>query len=322
MYRRIFVPLDGTAFGDYALPYAISIAKRTGATLELAHVHRRVDDDVRLAGMPQYQFEHVEELRRREDDEALLREDAALEERAADIELRFGVPVIARVLHGGRSRALLDEADTVADLVVMASHARSGLPRLRHGDLAHELVSRLNIPTLCVHPPADVEHAATGEIRQILVTLDGSEFSEQILDMVVPLATAIDAKLALMHVVSPASLMINGFSDLQRPIPHRAEAIEYLTHISERIRESAPAPELIAAEAGAAAGAIIEELNRPGYDALAIATHGRSGLSRVVLGSVAEQVVRATNKPVLLYRPRLVRLPDAHLAQTFRIYGD
>ncbi|MBR9988612.1 MAG: universal stress protein [Gemmatimonadetes bacterium] len=324
MFRRILVPLDGTAFGDHALPYAIAIATRTGATLELAHVHRRVETEPQLSGMPQYQFEHVEEIRAGDDDDALAAEDAMLEERASGIEQRYGVRAIARVLRGSMVKALTDEAaDTVADMVVMSTHARSGLLRLRHGDLAADLVRNLNIPTLCVQPPDDAAQAVgSGALRRILVTLDGSDFSEQILDFVVPLANALGARLSLLHVISPASMMITAESDLQRPIPHRTEAMEYLTHVAAKFPAGTPEPELIAAEAGDGASAIIAELQRPTHDALAIATHGRSGLSRMILGSVAERVVRATKRPVLLYRPRIVRIPESGLTDAFRIYGD
>ena len=306
MFHRILVPLDGTAFGDHALPYAISIARRAGATLELAHVHSRAATDPRHTALSRFQSEHVEGLRARDEDETVRGEDAALEERAADIEMRFGLRVITRLLHGSTARALTREAtDTVADLVVMATHARRGLPRLRHGDLAHHLVTRLNTPALCIRPSFGTVPVGNAAIRRILVTLDGSEFSEQIMDRVVPLAHAIGARLALLHVVSPASLMIAGFDDLRPPIPHREEALRYLAYLAERVPAGMPDPELIAAEAGDAASAIITQLGRSPNDALAIATHGRSGFSRVIVGSVAEQVLRATGKPVLLYRPRL-----------------
>jgi nucleotide-binding universal stress UspA family protein len=323
MYRRILVPLDGTRFGDHALPYAISIAARTGATLELVHVHHRAELDAGLDGMPQYRFQHIEEAEDRFDDSTMLSEQRYLEERAADIELRFGVRAYGRMLQGRTDTAVCDEVDTiVADLVVMATHARSGLPRLRHGDLAHELVRNLNVPTLCVRPTSEDSPLEGGALRRILVPLDGSDFSEQILDIVVPLASAIGARIDLLHVLAPRPLMITGFNDLQRLIPHRAEAIEYLRSVAERLPARVQAPELIVVESGDPASAIVAAMAGAQHDSIAIATHGRSGLSRLILGSVAEQVVRATAKPVLLYRPRLARLPAGDLADAFRIYGE
>jgi len=320
MFRRILIPLDVTGFGDHALPYAISIAQRTGALLELVHVHRRIEADAGLMSMPQYHFEHVELTLHAEDDAAVLREDAALEARARDIEERFGVRAVARVVRGSRAQALRHQAtDGAADLVVMATHARSGMPRMMKGDLAHELIRQLNIPTLCVRPVEEDAPLDTGRIGTILVTVDGSDFSEQILEVVAPFAAVMKARITLMHVVSPASLMITGMSDLQRTIPHRMEALEYLNHVASRLPAGLPQPALVAAEAGDAASAIIDELRRGEYGALAIATHGRSGLSRLILGSVAEQVLRATRTPVLLYRPRLQAL---HAGEVTREFSD
>jgi nucleotide-binding universal stress UspA family protein len=59
MYRRILVPLDCTPFGDQALPYAVAIARRTGASIELVHVHRYAERDAGVTAMPQYQYQHV-----------------------------------------------------------------------------------------------------------------------------------------------------------------------------------------------------------------------------------------------------------------------
>lgn len=323
MYRRILVPLDGTRFGDHALPYAITIAARTGATLELVHVHHRTELDPHLEGLPQYRFQHYEEAEDRFDDSTLIAEQRYLDERAADIELRFGVRSFGRLLRGPTAAALSEEADSiVADLVVMSTHARSGMPRLRHGDLAHELVRNLNIPTLCVRPVSDEAPLEGGLLKSILVPLDGSEFSEQVLDMVAPLAVALGARLTLLHVLAAKPLLVTGFDDLQRPIPHRAEALQYLAGMAARLPEPLRAAELLVSEAADPAAAITSVLSTSAVDSLALATHGRSGLSRMILGSVAEQVVRSTTRPVLMYRPRLVRLPAGDLADAFRIYGE
>lgn len=322
MYRRILVPLDGTHFGDHALPYAVRIALRTGAALELVHVHRPYELDAGLDAMPQYHYQHVEEAAERRDRDALAAEVAALEERAADLEVRFGVRASTRMLHGLTARALTQEAqDVVADLVVMATHARRGMSRLMKGDLVHQLVHDFNVPLLTMHPPTEDAPVDTGQVNEFLVTLDGSMFSEQILDVVVPLAEALGARLSLMHVYSHRTLKYNGLHPEQRVVACREEAIRYLDAVAGRLPESVPVSELIVVGSDDPAGAIVDALASSPADGLAIATHGRSGLSRLVLGSVADRVVHATHRPVLLYRPRLVRLPDRVMAAAFRLEG-
>lgn len=322
MYHRILVPLDGTRFGDHALPYAIWIASRTGASVELVHVHRRQELDAGIDALPVYHFEHVEVADARRDREALKAEVDLLEERAADIELRFGVRTTTRVLHGARAHALEQEAhDFVADLVVMATHARRGVARLVYGDLAHQLLHDFNVPMLAVHPPTTDAPLGSGELTHFLVPLDGSAFSEQVLDVVGPLATQLGARLSLLHVCSNRTLKTNGLQNGngERDIPHRTDAIHYLNELADRMASKLPEPKLLVVESDDPARAIVDALEAAPGAALAMATHGRSGLSRVILGSVADTVVHATNQPVLLYRPRLARLPYGDLAAALRI---
>ena len=73
MYRRILVPLDGTRFGDHALPWAVDLAQRTGASLELLHVHHHTDPEGRLTAMPQYGYENISRAELELEEEALLR---------------------------------------------------------------------------------------------------------------------------------------------------------------------------------------------------------------------------------------------------------
>jgi nucleotide-binding universal stress UspA family protein len=323
MYRRVLVPLDGTRFGDHALPYAVDIARRTGARLELVHVHHHREHDSDLAAMPQYQYQHIAESDLFHDDENLSAERRWLEGKAADIELRYEVGVTTRILEGRTDDAVMNEAQNiVADLIVMSSHARQGMPRVRFGDLAHELITHLNVPALCIRPTDENAPIAAHELRRFLIPLDGSEFSEQVLDPLAPLLTELDAQPTLLHIVTPRPMLSTGFIETRRTISTRDQALSYLNDVAQRFRGRMPEP-VLAALQDAQPGSVVTSLLAAGeYDAVAMATHGRSGLSRLVLGSVAEEVLHASRRPVLLYRPRQVRLPESEYAEAFRIYGD
>lgn len=323
MYRRILVPLDGTRFGDLALPYAVDIAVRTGAALELVHVHHHHEHDPDLAAMPQYQYQHIADVDRAHDQGVQLRERLGLEQIAADIELSHNIRVTTRILAGRTADAVVREAqDVVADLIVMASHARQGVPRLRFGDLAHELICNLNVPALCIRPdPTDQTVAATS-LRRVLVPLDGSDFSEQILDPLAPLLLNLNAQPTLLHVRAPKPMLTSGLAVAQRSIDTREQAITYLQDVADRFRGRMPEPVLTALEDDQPASLIAGLLSLGEYDMAALATHGRSGLSRLFLGSVAEEVLRQARRPILLYRPRLERLPRSELGEAFRIYGN
>jgi nucleotide-binding universal stress UspA family protein len=115
---------------------------------------------------------------------------------------------------------------------------------------------------------------------------------------------------------------VSGVSDVPRVIPHRSEALAYLASVIDRHSPLLGAPPVIALEEPDPAVAIAKAVADGAYDVVAMATHGRSGLSRMLMGSVAEQVLALATTPVLLYRPRLARLPAVDLSAAFRIYGD
>jgi nucleotide-binding universal stress UspA family protein len=320
VYRRILVPLDGTRFGDQALPAAIDIAVHTGASLELVHVHQYAERGLASA-MPQYQYQRVTAADARYDADAREQERRLLEQKAADIELRYAVEVRTRVLSGRTSDAILEEAgDIVADLVVLATHARTGIERLRHGSLAHSLLAHLNVPTLCVHPHGDDDAVATRPIRRVLVPMDGSAFSEQILEPLAPLLRALRARATLLHVVAARPFLASGLDESWHTIFSRDQALAYLHDVARRWRDRVPDPVLLALEDDRPARLIASLLELGEYDLVALATHGRGGLSAMFMGSVANDVLRACHAPVLLYRPRAATVPS--FAEPISISGD
>jgi nucleotide-binding universal stress UspA family protein len=323
MYRRILVPLDGTRFGEHAVPYAVALATRSGAAVELLHVHHHQELDSDLAAMPQYRFQQMEQADLAHDRNSQAAEATYLEHLAGEIEARYGIKVATRVVTGATAEAIAMEAgDMVADLVVLSSHARTGFGRAWHGHIAAELIQQLNVPALCVRPADAGAPLTAPPLRRVLIALDGSDFSEQVLDAAIPLVQALGAEPTLLHVVTPTPLTMSGTSDVQRVIPNRAEALSYLTTIVDRHGARMGTPALIALEEPDPAVAIAQVLAHGDYDMVAMATHGRSGLSRLLVGSVAEKVLALSARPVLLYRPRLVRLAGVDLTEAFKIYGD
>jgi nucleotide-binding universal stress UspA family protein len=316
MYRRILVPLDGTRFGDRALPYAVDLAVRTGADLELVHVHQHVEQDPNLAAMPQYQYQRIGLADLEHDSAEVAAARQALEATASRIEARYRVNAWTRVVVGRTDDALLHEVRELdVDMIVMSTHARQGLARLRHGNLAQTLITRLNLPTLCVHPGEGQQPLTASHLRRVLVPLDGSDFSEQILEPLMPLLTALDAQPTLLHVVWPRPLLSTGFDASQRSIVNREQALAYLHEVAHRHRGRMPDPVLTAFEDTAPGQLIRMLLDMGEYDMVAMATHGRSGLARLLAGSVPTDVLQQTDRPMLLYRPEHARVPADEHAQ-------
>jgi len=303
MYRSILVPLDGTPFGDHALPCAVRIAEATGAALELLHVHRYVERDPGLSTMPQYQFQHIARTNVEYDRARADEEVALLERRAADIRHRFHLQVHTRVVDGHTAAAVAEEAARIgADLVVLSSHGRTGLDRVWHGSMAAALISRVDVPVLCVRPLDDAEPPPPSQLRNALVALDGSPFSEQVLEAAAPLFQALDTRVTLLHVLSPPLLRTSNGGDFST-IATRAQALLYLEELAERYEDRVPDARIMVLENGEPAALIASLLAGGEYDLGVLATHGRSGLSRMLMGSVAESVLASTWRPLLLFRP-------------------
>ena len=299
-FRSIVVPLDGSHFGEYALPYALGLARRAKAKLELAHVYESpAYSELSLATAA------------RDDSEAAEKGRAYL----ADVERRVraaapAVEVASTLLQGRVADALCESIGrTNPDLVVMTTHGRGPLSRFWLGSVATELAQCSPIPVLLVRPkegPPDL--AADPAPRRILIPLDGSPFGERIIPVAVAVGALSGAGYRLLRVVPPVlSSSGGGLGGLGAGSPTvadqlRAEASCYLAGLTAR------APGLSAAVTHVAvdwppAVAILADADANGIDLIALETRGRSGLARVLLGSVADKVVRGATVPVLLQRP-------------------
>jgi len=146
----------------------------------------------------------------------------------------------------------------------------------------------------------------TIKYRKILVPLDGSEFGEAALAHVMYLALLSGADVTLLYVV-PTIEDVTGSPQMPIPIDVqwdvlRARAVQYLTGVARRSGWGASKVN-VAVETGSAAEIILTVAARGQMDLIAMSTHGRSGVKRWLLGSVAEKVLHAASTPVLLIRP-------------------
>lgn len=142
---------------------------------------------------------------------------------------------------------------------------------------------------------------------KILVPIDGSATSERGLREAIELATRLKSQLVLLHVVDPYPVLmemasVQSFEDTRQRLLTFGE--ETLHKARQRASESGVASESVVREASAqrAADAIVDEAAKRQCQLIVMGTHGRRGLSRVVLGSDAELVLRLAPVPVLLVR--------------------
>ena len=143
--------------------------------------------------------------------------------------------------------------------------------------------------------------------KKILVPLDGSELAEKVLPHVTALAKGFGAEPTLVSVVE-ISLGVAGAKleaipavAAESKAALKAEAMFYLQKIQQGLK-GAGVEAAVAVLEGDVASEIITYAEQKGYDLIAMATHGRSGIGRFIMGSIAEKVVRGAIKPVLLIR--------------------
>jgi nucleotide-binding universal stress UspA family protein len=311
MFRTIVVPLDGSSFGEHALPLAISIAKRSGAALRLVHILRPfVEMAPELTA-----YQGPIEAEYRQEKQTYLN---GVVQRIREVS---PIPVSADVIEGEIAGSIREEvSDGKAELVVMSTHGRGPLARFWLGSVADELVRELPVPLLLVHPthmPVDLK--ADPVFKNILLPLDGTPLAEQIIAPAGELARVMGASCTLFRVVHTdvpdtlysgtrgagvtqhhARLMVERLESLERQ--QREQAERYLETAAERLRVLGVQVQTHAVMEEQPAAAILHE-TEANFDLVALETHGYSGLKRLWLGSVADKVIRGSHVPVLVQRP-------------------
>jgi nucleotide-binding universal stress UspA family protein len=301
-FRSIVVPLDGSPFAEQALSAAAAIALAARAKMRLVLVHQLPPpphdrDTAKL-------YVSVELAVRRSQRDYLRATAARLRE-------SHGVQVTSLLLEapvGPRLASWIHDID--ADLVVMTTHGRGAVGRAMHGSVADQLTRALAVPVLLMRP--DAEPAARDSPwtpREIVVGLDGSRLAEAALTPAAALARTLSVPLTLVQVVPPLA----GATDPPLPFPvgyderitevRRREAHDYLENVAERLRGEGNTVTAVAVVNASPAGTLLD-LGRPERGTLlAVGTRGRGGVKRLMLGSVADKLVRGAAVPVLVVPP-------------------
>jgi nucleotide-binding universal stress UspA family protein len=309
MIRSLLVPLDGSTFGEHALPLALSLARKAGATVHLAHVHQ-VAPPPTVAG---FTMLDSLDLHLRQD------EQAYLADATRRIREQVDLPVDNALLDGEVAPALREfGAKKKVDLIVMSTHGRGALGRFWLGSVADDLLREPPSPVLLIHPQEgrpDIRREVP--LKSILITLDGTPLSEQAIESAFMVGQPFESRVTLVRVIKPVirptylpeGTSVAGITHSVLEEIHtlqettRSEAVEYLEGIARKLRPRGieVATRVVIDENPASA--ILREAQFCKADLIVMETHGRRGLKRMFLGSVADKVVRNGNVPVLLNRP-------------------
>ncbi|MDP2743525.1 MAG: universal stress protein, partial [Dehalococcoidia bacterium] len=283
MYERILIPLDGSEQAEMALPYAITLAQAFGSEVDV----------VAVGGEEERKFERLIRI-------YLERVAAGLAEEAVRAKAAF--------LYGNPAEETVDYArKNSIGLIIMATHGRSGVARWVMGSVAGKIVRSSLTPVLLINAKLYRERKASeAKFSRILVPLDGSSLGAVALPYAEELARKMKAEIKLLHIPLPA-YRLTGAGELDFSFPEqlmedmRKAASDYLSQMSAEVKGKGIAVSAEIIE-GVADEMIPDYAKEKGVDLVAMSTHGRGGLSRLVFGSVMDKVLHSLEIPILVIR--------------------
>jgi nucleotide-binding universal stress UspA family protein len=314
----ILVPLDGSALSEAILPHAVAIAQATKSALLLLQVLEPVFEPIFGAlGLPD-SVEEKQLVEMRNEQFAAINHylEKITQHLRAD-----GLEIYTKVIEGNHAAIQIlweAEHDPLILTIAMMTHGRRGILHWLFGSVAAEIVQVTPRPLLLLRPQESdrtfsMLNFKAAHYQNIVVPLDASPFAEQALDQASELALAMNANLHLISIVPfPHVLPVHIHKEekesqlAMRATLHETEVTRrehYLKQKAEQFRERG-----IMTHTEVASGHPAEEIlgfcTQVDQTLLVMTTHGRSGLRRIVLGSVAMKVVQETHVPVLLVRGR------------------
>ncbi|WP_135304802.1 universal stress protein [Haloarcula amylovorans] len=282
MFDNILVPTDGSDCAQAAVGHAADIATRYNGRVHALSVA----DSRTLEDGPQ--------------SDEVKKEREAIAERACNDLSESGVPVEQAVRTDIPHKAILRYAtEQDIDLVVMGTHGRTGVERYLLGSVTEKVVRLSDVPVLTVKAENDAE--VTYPYTDILVPTDGSEGSEAAIGPAVDIASTYDARLHALSVIDTMAMGVDvrsvGVLDaLEESAESAVEIIE------EQATQASVSAVETAIKHGSPYRGIRSYVEEHDIDLVVMGTHGRSGIERYLLGSVAEKTVRTSPVPVMTVR--------------------
>jgi nucleotide-binding universal stress UspA family protein len=285
--KSILAATDFSKTADRAADLARDLAQTFGAHLHILHAAILLEDH------------HLESHRKSQLDELLRSGDAARrKELEATYESAHGIDITPHLIRGMAPAEVIVETAGSLDcgLIVMGTHGRKGLSHLILGSVAGRVVRTSSRPVLTVRADAEVD--ADG-LRSILVPHDFSEASNAALQQAAAWARVLGASITLLHVVEPVvypefyAVDVMSDATVERMIDRSREALDK----SAAKLDGLEVETLV--RRGHAAETIVDTAVPNRFDLVVMATRGLSGLEHVVLGSVAESVLRRCALPLL-----------------------
>ena len=318
MFTKVLVPLDGTEVSEGIIPVVTGLARgmKMGVALARAidvHHMREEGFDSSLGGVLEglgprtrdsadvepWQTELVDKIEREL--------KVGLDSLAGDMG-REGIDAETVAEYGPASDTIIGMAQEAGcDLIAMSTRGRNILTSGLLGSVTYKVIHESPMPVLAIAPERARSNPEEGnDIDRVIVPLDGSAFAETVLPYATTLARRMGLKMTLLRVLpEDAPIFSDSISlvDMLATVEEKAtkDAKTYLARVARPLRESGLTVDEVLLHGKASSG-ITEYATATGHGMIALTTHGRSGVSRLLLGSVAEAVVRESGCPVLVVR--------------------
>jgi nucleotide-binding universal stress UspA family protein len=319
MYERILFADDGSPLARSAVPRAAAIARANDSHVLVVRASRAAGiapDEIDYYAWDHYFTDDAREQAASDPQEA----EPHLNDVVRDLQARGVLHTGSVVLRGDAAETLTEAADELeANLLVMSSRGASGLRRAVLGSVADHLIRHARETPILLSPPPDDDAPPVEQgIERVMLTLDGSDLSQAALPYAEHLARSLDVPLYLvrvteseadlMHATMPSGMPAAATISLEDAQQMAGEqfnaAIIDLRALAETLTARGLHEVVIEVLEGDPASAIIEASERLEADVIVMATRGRGGIGRLVLGSVADSVARRSERAaVLLIRP-------------------
>jgi nucleotide-binding universal stress UspA family protein len=286
--NKILFPTDSSRCADQAFTHAVHLARKFQAEIHMLHA-------IVLSSPADY-FRNTEEIYQQLKEIAIAQMTSLVETNKAN-DLKIEKVAVPAVSAGTMITGYTSEYDI--DLIIMGTHGRRGLGHLLLGSITEEVVRSASCPVLTIRESKDLQPAE--KLEHILVPIDFSEHSKKSLVYAKELAASYGARLQLLHIVEepiyPPFYLVSKIS----PIGHKPDIEDKSKEELERLLRETPGPEVAAdiyVTDGRAANSIVKFAQSNSTNMIVIATHGLTGFEHMLLGSVAEKVVRFASCPV------------------------
>ncbi len=270
MKRTILIPIDGTESADETIHYAQSMCPKSETQIVLLHVTPAVNTmNASVDNVP-----HVKTIF-----DALKSDDWVVK-----TEVRMGEPVLEIL----KMAILLP-----ATMILMSTHGRSGIERIREGSVTEQVLKQAPCPIFILHStrPVPAENRTGKLFNRILVPLDGTDASSAILECVERFAKMHDAEVVLFHDEMESAEFDDEKTAIKAKLQDQSVELANnglkvsldMTTYKRPIRE------------------ILDRIDNMDIDLVSMATHGDRGEKRALDESVTAEIIRHSNCPLLVW---------------------